>query len=130
MQNHLEKAAVIGWMPDWMPEWVMPAVSVAGIADAIHSNIRAKKIQNQLLEQQKQLAESSKFNQRLKDIGGALLGGVAVTEGVRALKRFAEDKPLIQLPDIPDILDNKPESSKKMVKKASESFINTMMRIK
>lgn len=129
MKSHLEKAALVGWMPEWMPEWVMPAVSVAGIADAIHSNIRAKKIQNQLLEQQKQLTESSKFNQRLKDIGGALLGGIAVTEGARAIKRFAEDKPILQVPEIPDILDG-PKPHNRMVKKASESFISTMMRIK
>jgi hypothetical protein len=130
MSKHLEKAAVVGWLPEWMPEWVMPAISVAGIADAVHSNIRSRKMEKQLLEQQKQLTESAKFNQRLKDIGGALLGGVAVTEGARALKRLSENKPLIQLPEIPDILDNSKPSSNKMVKKASESFIQTMRRIR
>jgi hypothetical protein len=130
MSKYLEKAAVVGWLPEWMPEWVMPAVSVAGIADAIHSNFRSRKMEKQLLEQQKQLKESQQFNQRIRDIGGALLGGVAVTEGARALKRFSENKPLIELPNIPDILDDKPKLKNTMVKKASESFIQTMMRIK
>jgi len=130
MSDHLEKTAIVGWLPDWMPGWVMPAISVLGVADAVHSNIRARKMEKQLLEQQKLITDSAKFNQRIKDIGMALLSGAAIAEGGRMINRYVNDKPVIQVPDVTDIF-NDPEKSKKtnVIKKTSDSFVKSMRKL-
>lgn len=124
-----KQAGVLPYLPDWVPDWVQTGLAIATPVDAIMSHIKLKKMQKEMAQHQKQIAESAAFNKRIKDIGMALLGGAAIAEGGRMINRFVHDKPVIKVPDVSKIFVDPETTKSRGIKKTAESFLKALREL-